>query len=148
MTVREDVIAFMEEFAALFSPALLDDPQKFERLMEYYFQPFTVFDADSRLPISESGKSVVVQNEDKLRSALTAGMQANLKNGWETTKTDSYDVHVVNDTLVIVTRRFTRYRQDETSMDRGYAATYTVVKKDGRWRVAIAVIHDPHQNVE
>ena len=130
MSTRGEVEAFMYQFYSVFTPDILNDANAFDALVEHYFLPLTIL---------EDG-TVVSLREDDIREKLKLGIKANADQGWVSTRSDYTEVAVLNDKLALVTRGYTRLKTDSSVLDEG-AATYTVIKKDGRWLVTFVVMH-------
>ena len=78
--------------------------------------------------------------EKDVADKLLGGMAANAEAGWASTRTDNTEIFVMNPVLALVSRCFSRLREDDTVLEEG-GCLYTLIKVDGHWKVSVCVYH-------
>ncbi len=131
MTTFEEVRIFMDEFFAAISPKLLNSPDDMPAVMSHYLLPLILID----------GSTVMTMPAEKdVAKKLLGGMAANAESGWASTRTDNTEIFVMNSSLALVSRCFSRLREDDSVLKEG-GCLYTLIKVDGHWKVSVCVYH-------
>ena len=123
MTSHEEIRIFMDEYFASITPELLESPGELSKLMPHYLQPLTLIDGSNVLTMPE---------EEDIAKKLLGGMAANAASGWTSTRTDHEEILVLNPALGLVSRCFSRLREDGSVLEKG-GCLYTLIKIDGHW---------------
>ena len=121
----------MYEFFAAISPKLLTSPDDMPAVMSHYLLPHILIDGSTVM---------TMQTEKDVAEKLIGGMTANAEAGWASTRTDHTETFVMNSALALMSRSFSRLREDGSVLEKG-GCLYTLIKVDGHWKVSVAVYH-------
>ena len=127
---KDDVLAFMDHYLDSF------DNQNSRYTASLHHAPFYL--------LAPHGVLTGFETPDKIRRTMRRWRRTLNYNGYDHTEWVSVNVQSMSDDTAIVSTVFNRIKGTGDLLFRG-AATYTVLRQDGAWKIFLVHVHEPER---
>ena len=127
---RDDVLAFMDHYLDSFD----NQPSRYTASLHH--APLYL--------LAPHGALTVFETPDKIRRTVRRWRRHLNFNGYDHTEWESVHVQPMSDDTAIVSTVFRRIKSTGELLFQG-AATYTLLRRDGEWRIFLMHVHEPER---